>query len=574
MRQLFQDLHTTKTSEKVRALQQFFTTATDSDKLWTIALFTGRRPKRTVKVALLRQWACEFTQTPDWLFEESYAIVGDLAETIALLLPTKPESVLPFDLTFWMEELKNIRSREEASQKKWVFNAWETLDAHQRFVFNKLLTGGFRIGVSMALIVQALEKATGIPREDLHFRLSGNWDPYKTTFQDLIVNPQQSENPSKPYPFCLAYPLEDIQALGLINEWQIEYKWDGIRGQLIKRGDTITLWSRGEEIITPSFPEIVEGIAQFNFEGVLDGEIIAWDFENNQPRPFADLQKRLGRKSPGKKTLETNPVAFICYDLLELNTTDLRNQQLSTRRNLLLTTFEKNSDPSTSAASKPNKLSEQSEPNTCEQSEQTTSAASIPRGDSRVSREATAESPTNKVSILISTNLYPTSIEQLHHLHQTVSLHHTEGLMLKRLNSPYGVGRKRGDWWKWKIEPETADAVLIYAQKGHGKRASRYTDFTFALKKGDELVPFAKAYSGLSNKELEEINLWIKDNTRERFGPVCSVNAELVFEIAFEGVNKSSRHKSGIAVRFPRIVRWRRDKKVSDINSVDDILPN
>ncbi len=208
------NLHTTKTSEKVRALEQFFTTATDSDKLWIIALFTGRRPKRTIKVALLRHWACEFTKTPDWLFEESYAIVGDLAETIALLLPTKPESVLPFDLTFWMEELKNIRSREEASQKQWVYNAWETLDAHQRFVFNKLLTGGFRIGVSMALIVQALEKATGIPREDLHFRLSGNWDPYKTTFQDLILNPQQSDNPSKPYPFCLAYPLEDIQALG------------------------------------------------------------------------------------------------------------------------------------------------------------------------------------------------------------------------------------------------------------------------------------------------------------------------------------------------------------------------
>lgn len=546
MRQLFQDLHTTKTSEKVRALQQFFTTATDSDKLWTIALFTGRRPKRTIKVALLRQWACEFTQTPDWLFEESYAIVGDLAETIALLLPTKPESVLPFDLTFWMEELKNIRSREEASQKEWVFNAWETLDAHQRFVFNKLLTGGFRIGVSMALIVQALEKATGIPREDLHFRLSGNWDPYKTTCQDLIVNPQQTENPSKPYPFCLAYPLEDIQALGLINEWQIEYKWDGIRGQLIKRGDTITLWSRGEEIITPSFPEIVEGIAQFNFEGVLDGEIIAWDFENNQPRPFADLQKRLGRKSPGKKTITSNPCAFICYDLLELNTTDLRHQPLSTRRNLLLTTFEKNIEQSTSAAS-----------------------LLRPKG---VPYEASAESPANKVSILISTHLHPTSIEHLHHLHQTASLHHTEGLMLKRLNSPYGVGRKRGDWWKWKIEPETADAVLIYAQKGHGKRASRYTDFTFALKKGDELVPFAKAYSGLSNKELEEINSWIKDNTRERFGPVCSVNAELVFEIAFEGVNKSSRHKSGIAVRFPRIVRWRRDKKVSDINSVEDLL--
>ena len=566
MLQLITNLQTTKTSEKVRALEQFFTTATDSDKLWIIALFTGRRPKRTIKVALLRQWACEFTKTPDWLFEESYAIVGDLAETIALLLPTKPESVLPIDLTFWMEELKNIRSREEASQKQWVYNAWETLDAHQRFVFNKLLTGGFRIGVSMALIVQALEKATGIPREDLHFRLSGNWDPYKTTFQDLILNPQQSENPSKPYPFCLAYPLEDIQALGNINEWQIEYKWDGIRGQLIKRGDIITLWSRGEEIITQSFPEIVESMAQLDFEGVLDGEIIAWDFENNQPRPFADLQKRLGRKSPGKKTITSNPCAFICYDILEHNSTDLRHQPLSTRRNLLeqeLHTTREQSEP---------KNSEQSEPNKSEQSEPTTSAASPIRPKGVPCEQS--ESHTNKVSILISTNLHPTTIEHLQHLHQTASLHYTEGLMLKRLNSTYGVGRKRGDWWKWKIEPETADAVLIYAQKGHGKRASRYTDFTFALKKDDELVPFAKAYSGLSNKELEEINTWIKDNTRERFGPVCSVNAELVFEIAFEGVNKSSRHKSGIAVRFPRIVRWRRDKKVADINKVDDLLPS
>ena len=557
MLQLITNLQTTKTSEKVRALEQFFSTATDSDKLWIIALFTGRRPKRTIKVSLLRQWACEFTQTPDWLFEESYAIVGDLAETIALLLPTTPKSVVHFDLTFWMEELKNIRSREEASQKEWVFNAWEILDAHQRFVFNKLLTGGFRIGVSMALIVQALEKATGIPREDLHFRLSGNWDPYKTTFQDLIVNPQQSENPSKPYPFCLAYPLEDFQALGDLNEWQIEYKWDGIRGQLIKRGNTITLWSRGEEIITPSFPEIAEGIAKLDFEGVLDGEIIAWDFQNHQPRPFADLQKRLGRKSPGKKTITSNPCAFICYDLLEHNTTDLRHQPLSTRRNLLEQAL--------------HTLREQSEPITSEQSEPNTSRTSPirPKGVPYDQREShtSAASP-----ILHSEKLNPESYQQLHHLREQATLHHTEGLMLKRLNSTYGVGRKRGDWWKWKIEPETADAVLIYAQKGHGKRASRYTDFTFALKKGDELVPFAKAYSGLSNKELEEINAWIKDNTRERFGPVCSVNAELVFEIAFEGVNKSSRHKSGIAVRFPRIVRWRRDKKVSDINSVDDLL--
>ena len=564
MLQLITHLQTTKTSEKVRALEQFFNTATDSDKLWIIALFTGRRPKRVIKVSQLRQWACEFTNTPEWLFEESYAIVGDLAETIALLMPNNQESKIPFELTFWMLELKKVRNWEDTNQKAWVFNAWETLDAQQRFVFNKLLTGGFRIGVSMALIVKALEKSTGISRDDLHFRLSGNWDPYKTDFHSLILNPSQTDNPSKPYPFCLAYPLEDENILQNTAEWQIEYKWDGIRGQLIRRGDSITLWSRGEEIITPTFPEIAEAINNINFEGVLDGEIIAWDFEQNQPRPFADLQKRLGRKSPSKKTITSNPCAFICYDILEHKTQDLRSLTLKERRGILEQALQNIGEHNEHEASE---RSEQ-QPN-----EQKTSKASIPR-PKLVSHEASAEYHASKASIFLSQLLHPQSLPELKTLQQKAKLHHTEGLMLKKYNSEYGVGRKRGDWWKWKIEPENADAVLIYAQKGHGKRASRYTDFTFALKKGADLVPFAKAYSGLSNAELDEINKWIKDNTRERFGPVCSVNAELVFEIAFEGVNKSSRHKSGIAVRFPRIVRWRRDKKVSDINTVDDLLPN
>ena len=480
-------------------------------------------------------------------------------------MPNNQETTSHFDLTFWMQELKNARSWDETMQKEWVFNAWTNLDSDQRFVFNKLLTGGFRIGISTALIVQALEKVSGIPKDDIQFRISGNWDPYKTSFHSLILEPNETENPTKPYPFCLAYPLENQEILENIAEWQIEYKWDGIRGQLIKRGDTITLWSRGEEIITPSFPEIVDSLAQINFEGVLDGEIIAWDFEKHQPKPFNDIQKRLGRKSPGKKTITSNPCAFICYDLLEHNTTDLRHQPLSTRRNLLLEIFQQNfpQEQNTSTASKPNKLSEQN-----------TSTASIRRGDSRVYREASAEYTASTASILLSEKLNPQSIHELITLRQKAKKIGGEGLMLKRLDSEYAVGRKRGDWWKWKIEPETADAVLIYAQKGHGKRASRYSDFTFALRKGDELVPFAKAYSGLSNKEIEEINHWIKDNTRERFGPVCSVNAELVFEIAFEGINKSPRHKSGIAVRFPRIVRWRRDKKVADINTVDDLLPS
>ena len=568
MLQLITNLQTTKTSEKVRALEQFFNTATDSDKLWIIALFTGRRPKRVIKVSQLRHWACEFTDTPDWLFEESYAIVGDLAETIALLMPNNQENTIPFELTYWMLELKKVRNWEDTEQKSWIFKAWETLDAQQRFIFNKLLTGGFRIGVSMALIVKGLEKSTGISRDDLHFRLSGNWDPYQTDFQSLILNPSQTYNPTKPYPFCLAYPIEDEGLIQNVAEWQIEYKWDGIRGQLIKRGDSITLWSRGEEIITPSFPEIAEAINNINFEGVLDGEIIAWDFEQNQPRTFADLQKRLGRKSPSKKTTTSNPCAFICYDILEHNTEDVRSQPLHYRRNLLEALFQYNfpQENPTSKASKHTAADELNEANVLNEQIQT-SKASIPRpkGVYHDRREYTT-------SISLSEQLHPKSFRELQYLQQTAKIHHTEGLMLKKLNSEYGVGRKRGDWWKWKIEPETADAVLIYAQKGHGKRASRYTDFTFALKKGEELVPFAKAYSGLSNAELDEINKWIKDNTRERFGPVCSVNAELVFEIAFEGVNSSSRHKSGIAVRFPRIVRWRRDKKVSDINTVEDLL--
>ena len=529
---LVSQIQTTRTSEKVRALAQFFSTATDSDKLWIIALFTGRRPKRTIKVSLLRQWACEFTQTPNWLFEESYAIVGDLAETIALLMPNNQETTSHFDLTFWMQELKNARSWDETTQKEWVFNAWTSLDSDQRFVFNKLLTGGFRIGISTALIVQALEKVNGIPKDDIQFRISGNWDPYKTSFHSLILEPNETENPTKPYPFCLAYPLENQEILENIAEWQIEYKWDGIRGQLIKRGDTITLWSRGEEIITPSFPEIVDSLAQINFDGVLDGEIIAWDFEKHQPKPFNDIQKRLGRKSPGKKTLETNPVAFICYDILEFNQEDLRNSPLQVRSKKLEEFFSQSINPLNS--------------------------------NKEINRPY--------CKLLISPSFSFNRWEDVQKLKNTSKSKGTEGLMIKHVDSAYAVGRKRGDWWKWKIEPETADAVLIYAQKGHGKRASRYSDFTFALRKGDELVPFAKAYSGLSNKEIEEINHWIKDNTRERFGPVCSVNAELVFEIAFEGINKSPRHKSGIAVRFPRIVRWRRDKKVADINSVDDLL--
>lgn len=521
---LLESVSSPKTKEKVNALVRFFENSSDEDNIWLIALFTGRRPRRTIKLNLLREWAAEYANIPPWLFEESYAVVGDLAETIALLIPDAgSEENAP--LHEWMLQLREVKKWDPEDQKNWVFYAWKKLNRTQRFLFNKLLTGGFRIGVSDALIIQALNIYTDIEKDELSFRISGKWDPYEATFDLLISNPDKALTLSKPYPFFLAYAIEGEEVINDWNllDWQFEYKWDGIRGQLIQRNGTISLWSRGEEIISDAFPDLINAMSKTEFDGALDGEILCWDFERNQPRPFGDLQKRLGRKSPGKKTLNDFPAYFLAYDLLEINGVDQRIFPLQERRQRLEEQFES--------------------------------------GQLR-------NSPNLGISLVLEVERPKDAVG----FRQKSAEMRSEGLMIKRLDSSYGVGRKRGDWWKWKVEPETIDAVLIYAQKGHGRRASRYTDFTFALYKGDELVPFCKAYSGLSNEEINEVNQWIKDNIRERFGPVASVNAELVFEIAFEGINQSNRHKSGVAVRFPRIVRWRKDKPVSEIGRVEDLL--
>ena len=336
LEQLLDAVSTPKTSEKVNALVHFFEGSSDEDNIWLIALFTGRRPKRTVKLNLLREWAAEYAGVPDWLFEESYAVVGDLAETIALLIPEEGADN-PESLASWMNKLKKVKDWELAEQKAWIYSSWKSLNRVQRFIFNKLLTGGFRIGVSDALIVQALHRYTGIEKDELSFRLSGKWDPYEVSFDALIRNPGTELSLSKPYPFFLAYALEDQQEWKDVDfgQWQFEYKWDGIRGQLIKRENTISLWSRGEEIISESFPDIIESVIEIDFQGAMDGEILCWDFEQQQPRPFADLQKRLGRKSPGKKTLTDYPAFFLAYDLMEMDGKDLRAEPLVKRRELL-----------------------------------------------------------------------------------------------------------------------------------------------------------------------------------------------------------------------------------------------
>lgn len=508
---------TTKTTAKINALADFFATASDADRLWTIALFSGRRPKRTVTTTLLRGWAAEAAGIPLWLFEESYPIVGDLAETIALVLPEgKHHEDHP--LSHWIAYVKSLSNLEEDARKTAVLDAWSKLDATERFLFNKLLTGGFRIGVSTKLMTRALARATNQDEADLTHRLMGSWTPETTTFHDLILSQNPEADLSKPYPFYLAYQLDDPDALGAPTDWKAERKWDGIRGQLILRGGEHYLWSRGEDLMTDRFPELARA-RDFIPEGtVLDGEVLA--FRDGHPLSFNALQKRIGRKTVPKKLLSEAPVILYAYDLLEWQGEDIRAQPFADRRNLLETLI-----------------------------------------------QALPDDAPIKCSPLVPF----TTWDDLANARDASRDHNAEGLMLKRADSPYLSGRKKGDWWKWKVDPLTIDAVMIYAQAGHGRRANLFTDFTFAVWNGNDLVPFTKAYSGLTDAEFRKITAWVRKNTLQRFGPVRQVTPEHVFEIAFEGIQESPRHKSGVALRFPRMSRWRHDKPLQEANTLDDL---
>ena len=509
---------TTKTNEKVRALVDFFGVASDEDKLWAIGLFTHRRPRRTVKTALLRTWASEIANIPAWIFEESYHIVGDLAETIALVLPDGGRNE-DKDLSYWIEYLIDLRGKDEAVIKDSIIQAWQSLPKEERFIFNKLITGGWRIGVSQKLITKALAQYLDVDDATIAHRLMGDWTPDKTTFQRLLLEDHASDQLSKPYPFYLAYAFDlEFDDLGTEEGWIAERKWDGIRGQLIKRSGELFLWSRGEELITDKFPEFnaLLDIKADNF--VLDGEIMPY---KDGPLSFNQLQTRIGRKNVSKKILESTPVKLIAYDLLELDGIDLRHRSMAERRTLL----------------------------------------------EGLHREKLDESGVVLLSELVPFESWEDLVEE-RALSRSLKC---EGLMLKKKDSPYQSGRKRGDWWKWKIDPMTIDAIMLYAQRGHGRRANLYTDYTFAVWDGEALVPFAKAYSGLTDKEFREITQWVKKNTKERFGPVASVHPVQVFEVAFEGINASKRHKSGLAVRFPRIHRWRKDKPASEAGTLEEL---
>jgi DNA ligase-1 len=516
--QLFAQIdRTTRTNDKVEAMTSYFATADAADAAWAVYFLSGNRPKRLVPVRRLSSWAMELARVPEWLFDECYDAVGDLAETISLLLPPASRSA-ERPLHEWIEQrVLPLAKQSEAAQRASIVESWSALDGAERFVWNKLITGGFRVGVSHQLVVRALSRASAVDEGTIAHRLTGHWHPTADAYRALIAPDTRDADRSRPYPFFLAYPLEySLEELGNASEWQLEWKWDGIRAQLIRREGKVYLWSRGDELVTDRFPEIAAA-AEFLPDGtVIDGEIMPW--MNGAPLPFAQLQRRIGRTKLGPKILAEVPVVLISYDLLEVDGRDVREESLASRRARLATLI----------------------------------------GDAR------AES-----RLLLSPIVPAATWSEAREAHARSREQLAEGLMLKRLDSAYGVGRRKGGWWKWKVQPFSVDAVMVYAQAGHGRRASLHTDYTFAVWRDGVLVPIAKAYSGLTDVEIRELDGWIRRNTIEKFGPVRHVHPVHVFELAFEGIQSSPRHKSGVAVRFPRILRWRKDKPVSEADTLD-----
>ncbi|MFN5349204.1 MAG: ATP-dependent DNA ligase [Polaromonas sp.] len=552
---LFTELDsTTSTNSKVAALQAYFKVAPPEDAAWAVYFLSGGKPRQVVKTAALRALASEAAGIDDWLFEECYQAVGDLAETIAYILPLDFEAS-DVGLAVWMEErLLPLRGLHEDEIAQRVQSYWRELDSRGRFLLIKLVGGGFRVGVSKLLVQRALAAHSGIDAKRIAQRMMGYVDakvwPTASKFEALVARSEDGVlevmDAGQPYPFFLAHQLDATLAdfdskLGSVSDWQVEWKYDGIRGQIVKRAGQVWVWSRGEELVTERFPEIVALASKLPDGTVLDGEIMVWT--DNAPAPFALLQQRIGRKTLGKKILADAPVTFMAYDLLETGGRDIRALPQYARR-------------------------------------------------------------TQLEQVLVATRLKLSPIERLASwadfsaLRTQSRARGVEGFMLKRMDAAYGTGRTKADglWWKWKIEPMTTDCVLIYAQAGHGRRASLYTDYTFAVwnrtpldaqeadavvkaiekrepvnRDGLQLVAFAKAYSGLTDEEFKQIDSVIRKTTLEKFGPVRSVKPTLVFELGFEGINLSPRHKSGIAVRFPRMLRIRTDKPLHEANTLDDL---
>lgn len=508
---------TTSTNAKLAALEAYFSQAPPGDAAWALFFLTGRKIKRLVPTRVLWELTRDATALPEWLLEHCYAAAGDFAETMALLIEPGGGTATDLALERWIRErVLPLKQMHPGEQRSAVRRFWSALGASERFVFNKIVTGEFRVGVAATLVVRGLARAAGVPPEAMAQRVMGDWQPSAAFFEGLLGAAPSLAESSRPYPFFLASPLEEpLESLGEASEWLAEWKWDGIRAQAIRRGGATYLWSRGEELVTHRFPELTAAVSMLSEGSVLDGEILAY---RGGALPFAVLQRRIGRLSLTSRVLAEAPVVFMAFDLLEDRGADTRARPLAERR-------------------------------------------------SRLEGLLGGISP----ALLVSPRLEVRTWEELARSRAESRARHVEGLMLKRFASAYGTGRKRGDWWKWKIEPFTVDTVLLYAHPGHGRRASLFTDYTFAVWDRGELVPVAKAYSGLSDEEIQELDAWVRRHTKERFGPVRVVEPVQVFELAFEGIAASTRHKSGIALRFPRIRLWRKDKPPAEVDTLETL---
>ena len=541
---------TTSSNAKLAAMQAYFAQAAPEDAAWAVYFLSGGRPRQLVPVRILRELAVAVSGLEPWLFEESYQAVGDLAETISLVLPENSHSS-EAGLAEWIEEkLLPLRGETPEYLARQLPMLWAQLDRPSLMLCIKLITGSFRVGVSKLLVTRALASMAGLDSKRVAQRLVGYTDlsnrPNAASYLKLIAPESADEHAQRggqPYPFFLAHalaqPVEEFEALlGPASDWQVEWKWDGIRAQVVKRDGKLWVWSRGEELVTERFPEfdvLVHGLPDGT---VIDGEIVAWksthpttedafDPHSDEPpavQPFALLQQRIGRKTLDKKILEEVPVVVLAYDLLEWQGEDWRNQPQVKRR------------------------------------------AQLEEVIARCNSPVLLPSP-----VLTGEDWFDLGRQR-----EASRKLGVEGMMLKARDSLYGVGRTKdmGVWWKWKVDPFSVDAVLIYAQRGHGRRASLYSDYTFAVWDGPpessqrSLVPFAKAYSGLTDEEMRQVDSIVRKTTVEKFGPVSSVKPSLVFELGFEGIALSRRHKSGIAVRFPRMLRWRKDKTVEEADSL------
>jgi DNA ligase 1 len=545
---------TTSTNAKVEAIVRYLTAAPAADAAWAVFFLTGRRLKRLLPYRAISVWTMALAGIEEWLLFECYSVVGDGAETATLILDQIPAvPAEPLSLAEWVEgRILPLRQVPPEAQQRQVIGWIRELGRWERFTLFKLLTGELRLGVSQTLVVRALAQAAALPATSVAARLMGEWTPSAAWYAELVSPGVTDADRSRPYPFCLASPLDNAitdapaiaALLGERADWLVEWKWDGIRAQLIVRGGRVYLWSRGEELITDRFPEVAGVAAGFDDGTVLDGEILAW--RRDRPLPFAALQPRIGRERQVARTARDLPVVFMAYDVLEDAAVDVRATPLIERRARLEAIVARLRPAGFGAAAAPAArmplLPFEDDP---------TGAAGLAQDTIRVSPVVTGETWDALAAVRGESR------------HRAV-----EGLMLKRLTSAYGVGRKRGDWWKWKIDPHTIDAVLIYAQPGSGKRASLLTDYTFGVWHEGELVPVAKAYSGLTNEEILEMDRWIRRHTVERFGPVRHVEPIHVFELGFEAIAPSTRHRSGIAVRFPRMLRWRKDKPASEADTL------